>query len=313
MQSSSQGRKSSDVVEAHYQGSPLGQKGSRYRRQSAAGRRVALERKYRVNVDHYGGAVKLLTLTPPGQDLCAWGDESRVIAGEDVRMVAWEDRTVWNWSAQARASRLFEAAQRAADRFVRRQGWKGALPRQLGNVRAEQKRGLWHFHYLLPYESPVERLWSKTVHRFMDQSWRREQDRWTEQERRDFLWREYCGDAVPRGFYGFGFVNGGRRQGRTSREASGYMARNAAGYAASNAAGAGRHYVSSRLTRETGVTMRALRACNWLHVREGMIARGELNDQLVPSYWSPEWAAVVLRVYGMVTRPKVPDELAAES
>jgi hypothetical protein len=45
------------------------------------------------------------------------------------------------------------------------------------------------------------------------------------------------------------------------------MARNAAGYMARNVAGVGRHYVSARLVRDTGVTMRALRACNWLYVR----------------------------------------------
>ena len=35
-----------------------------------------------------------------------------------------------------------------------------------------------------------------------------------------------------------------------------------------------RHYVSARLVRETGVTMRALRACNWLYVRRKLIAAG---------------------------------------
>lgn len=280
----------------------------RFRRPSLAGRRVALDRKYRVNVRHYGGRVKLLTLTPPGEDLLAWGDETRVMEDGEHRLVAWEDRTVWNWSAQARASRLFEAAQRHADRFVRRSlKYEGRLPRQIGNVKAEQKRGVWHFHYLLPYEGLIEQQWSRAVHRFMDRAWRRDQERWPDpEERRELVWREYCGE-VTRGFYGFGFVNGGRKQGRSSETAARYMARNAAGYMASNLAGAGRHYVSARLTRETGVTMRSLRACNWLYVRRKMIERGELDSGAwIPSHWNDEWRAEVLRVHRLVTAPAEP-------
>jgi hypothetical protein len=245
--------------------------------------------------------VKLVTLTPPGEDLLPFGDETRVIAGDEVRLVEWIYREIWNATAQARASRLFEAAQRAADRWVRRSFPEARLPRQLGNVRAEQKRGVWHFHYLLPYETHVERVWSQTVHRYIDRAWKRDRERWPdERERRLLIEREFAGQ-VTRGFYGFGFVNGGNRNGRAAETASRYMARNAAGYAASNAAGAGRHYVSSRLTRETGVTMRALRACNWLHVRRRLIDQGELEDAWVPSYWTAEWAAEVLRVYARVT------------
>ena len=83
------------------------------------------------------------------------------------------------------------------------------------------------------------------------------------------------------------------------------MARNAAGYMARNVAGLGRHYVSARLTRETGVTMRALRACNWLWVRQRLIAAGELEDGWVPGYWSAEWSAEVLRVWALVA-PRAP-------
>jgi hypothetical protein len=101
---------------------------TRWKRPSAGGRRLALERKFGANVAHYGGAVSLLTLTPPGQDILPWGDEQRLVAesvgeanAEWSRLVEYPYREVWNWSAQARASRLFEAAQRAADRFIRRQ------------------------------------------------------------------------------------------------------------------------------------------------------------------------------------------------
>jgi hypothetical protein len=279
----------------------------RWKRPSAAGRRLALERKFGANVAHYGGAVSLLTLTPPGQDLLPWGDQVRLVAGqagvpgaEYSRLVEYPYREVWNRTAQARASRLFEAAQRAADRFIRRQ-WKGELPRQIGNVRSEQKRGVWHFHWLLPMGTEVERAWSRFVRRYFAQAWRQERGRWSGEELWAMLWDEYAGKPVPRGFYGFGFVD--RKTGRygsLSSRAARYMGRNAAGYMARNVAGIGRHYVSARLVRETGVTMRALRACNWLYVRRKLIAAGDLDDQWIPTHWTPEWTAQVLAVQAVV-------------
>jgi hypothetical protein len=286
---------------------------SRWKRPSAAGRRLALERKFGANVAHYGGAVSLLTLTPPGQDVLPWGDEERLVAGlagepgaEYSRLVEYPHREVWNQTAQARASRLFEAAQRSADRFVRRQ-WGGTLPRQIGNVRSEQKRGVWHFHWLLPMGSEVEKAWSRCVRRYFEKAWRNEQDRWSADERWDMVWAEYAGEPVPRGFYGFGFVDR-----KTSRHAAAgsraarYMGRNAAGYMARNVAGVGRHYVSARLVRQTGVTMRALRACNWLYVRRKLIAAGELDDEWLPTHWSAEWTAQVLAVLAIVDPKRGP-------
>lgn len=278
------------------------------RRASASGRRFALQRKYELNVDHYGGRVKLVTLTPAGQDLLPWGDEYRRTGYDEVqRLVDYQYRELWNWSAQARATRLFEAAQRAADRWVRKR-WAGQLPRQLGNVRAEQKRGVWHFHYLLPYETEIERVWSKTIERYMDRAWRRDQERWPdESERRRLIEGEYFAGEITRGFYGFGFVNGGSRSGKESSTAARYMARNAAGYMAGNAvAGAGRHYVSSRLTRETGVTMRALRSCNWLYVRRKLIAQGELNDSWIPGHWDEVKGSQALQVWALLNPSAAP-------
>jgi hypothetical protein len=286
---------------------------SRWKRPSAAGRRLALERKFGANVAHYGGAVSLLTLTPPGQDVLPWGDEQRLVSGqagepgaEYSLLVEWPYREVWNQTAQARASRLFEAAQRAADRFVRRQ-WGGTLPRQIGNVRSEQKRGVWHFHWLLPMGSEVERAWSRCVRKYFEKAWRNEQERWSAEERWAMVWAEYAGQPVPRGFYGFGFVD--RKTSRHSSSggrAARYMGKNAAGYMARNVAGVGRHYVSARLVRETGVTMRALRACNWLYVRRKLIALGELDDDWLPTHWSPEWTAQVLAVLAIVAPRRGP-------
>jgi hypothetical protein len=280
----------------------------RFGRPSANGRRFALTRKYELNVEHYGGRVKLVTLTPPGEDLLPWGDEVRKVGYDEVQpLVEYESREHWNWSAQARATRLFEAAQRAADRWVRKQ-WAGELPRQIGNVRAEQKRGVWHFHYLLPYESEVERVWSKTIERYMDRAWRRDHERWPDEaQRRGLIEGEYYRGEITRGFYGFGFVNGGNRAGQKSSTAARYMARNAAGYMAGNAvAGLGRHYVSSRLTRETGVTMRALRSCNWLYVRRKLIDEGELLDGWIPTHWDESKTDQALRVWVLMNPAAAP-------
>lgn len=280
----------------------------RWSRPSLAGRRLALERKYELNVSAYGGGVKLVTLTPAGEDLLPFGDETRLIHGEPYRLVEWVYREVWNQTAQARASRLFEAAQKAADRWVRKCGWSGELPRQIGNVKAEQKRGVWHFHYLLPMGSEIERVWSRTVHRYLDNAWKRDQARWPDESiRRDMIWNEYAHGEVVRGFYGFGYVNGGSQKGRTARTAARYAGRNAAGYMAGNVAGIGRHYVSSRLTRETGVTMRALRAVNWLYVRRKLVQEGELLD-VIPGHWSPDWIAHVASVEALIARRGPPSE-----
>lgn len=276
---------------------------SRRRPPSEAGRRVALDRKWRHNVEHYGGRVMLVTLTPPGEDLLPWGDHVRTIDGEPHPQVEWIYALLWNATAQRRASRLMEAAQRAADRWLRRQGYAGQLPRRIGNVRAPQKRGVWHFHELLPAESHWEREWSRTVVRFLDNSWRREQARWSADERMRFVEDEFRGLPVPRGFYGFGYVHKGKPQGKSAGSASRYMARNAAGYMAGNGLSGGGHYVSTRLTRETGVTMARLRACNYLYVRLKLIAEGELTGDFLPGYWSQEWRTEVLRVWHLVTAP----------
>jgi len=248
----------------------------------------------------------MVTLTPPGQDLLPFGDDTRLISGQAEPLVEHIYRELWNFTAQARASRLYEAAQRAADRFVRKQYGITKPPRQIGNVKSEQKRGVWHFHYVLPYETQIERAWSKTIERYMDRAWRRDLERWPDEAvRRAMIWDEYSTGTVVRGFYGFGFVHGGRPQGRQSETAARYMARNAAGYMAANVAGLGRHYVSSRLTRETGITMRALRSVNWLYVRRRMVAAGELSE-VMPSHWTPEWSAHVLAVESLVKAAQAP-------
>lgn len=87
------------------------------------------------------------------------------------------------------------------------------------------------------------------------------------------------------------------------------MGRNAAGYMARNVAVSGRHYVSAQLVRQTGVTMPALRACNWLYVPQKLIAAGELDDEWIPAHRAPEWTAQVLAVLALVARAEVRSDL----
>jgi hypothetical protein len=78
------------------------------------------------------------------------------------------------------------------------------LPRQIANVRTEQKRGVWRFDWLLSMGTHVERLWSRHIRKYFEQAWRRELERWTADERWAMLWAEYAGEPVPKGFCGVG-------------------------------------------------------------------------------------------------------------
>lgn len=254
----------------------------------------------RLNVVAHGRSVRLVSLTPPGKDLLPWGDDVRVINGKSVLQVEWIYRTVWNVTSGRRASRLFEAAQRSADRYLRASGWTGPLPRQVANAWGWQKRGLKHWHWLLPNETAAEIAWTRHIVKFLDRAWRTESARWSSAERWDHLWREYSGERAPAGFYGFGFVD--RKSGQRRGEIAGYLARNAAGYVAGQGGG---HYVSRELTRMTGVTMRALRACNWLYVRRKLVEAGELSDWL-PHHWTDEWTGQVLQVWDSLGLARAP-------
>jgi hypothetical protein len=193
---------------------------------------------------------------------------------------------------------------------------------QLSNVRSPQLRGVSHFHYGLPQGSEVERAWSRHVRRFIEHQVQREKGMSVE-SRWEAIEKEWRTGEITRGVYGFGHVkfgasaHGGRRAGaggnvRHGRRLGGhgrgaetaevrtrtvarYQARNAAGYQAQQA-GATRHYITTRLTRETGVTMRNLRRLNYLHVRRMLISSGELEDGEFPSFWAEDVRAEVLRV-----------------
>jgi len=282
-----------------------------WRRPTLGGRRLALERKWVLNlVDGYCGPFSIITLTGLGADVLPWdADLCTHPAGEKCSglkgcRVEWIYAHVYNATAQARASRLFEAACKSADRWVRR-SWAGELPRQLGNCRSPQRRGVDHFHFAMPEGSEVERAWSRHVRRFIEAARRRELLLssgvvW------EALEREWRTGESTRGVYGFGFNHGGRRSG-TAAKAARYMARNAAGYMARNAdAARARHYVSTRLTSVTGVTMEALRSVNYLWVRRKLIDSGELEDGWIPGYWTDERRTSALHVWALVEAARAP-------
>lgn len=286
-------------------GSERASVGQRFPRPSVAGRRLALQRKFEINLGHYGGAVSILTITAPGEDVLPWecaGGHQGKCSGEHGCVVAWPYDSVFNGTAQARMSRMFEAAQRFADRQVRAHGYSGELPRQLGNVRVPQLRGVYHFHYALPEETPVEKLWSRCVRRFIRAVWQAEKRRFTPDEGWHALEREYLHGQITRGVYGFGFSHPGKIGGGDvdlrRESAAKYLARNAAAYLGGQG---GRHYVASRLVGQTGATMRVLRACNWLYVR-----RKQGLDPLIPAWWPESFTAAVVPVFALVDGARAP-------
>ena len=274
------------------------------------GWRLCIDRKFRLNtagVDH-----SLFTLTAPGADVLPWdtdlcthlpGEKCSGLKGCRVESIY---AHIFNVTYAARMARLHEAAQRHADRVTRRLGWKGELPRIVSRTRSPQRRGVDHGHTGLPQGGPVEVGWSRSYRQYVERVCRRERALapevvWAALE---LEWR--TGEITP-GVYGFGFSHPGRAA-HGAKSASTYQARNAAGYQASNVKDALRssHYISRRITQETGATMRALRSCNWLYVRRDLIARGELLDSWIPAYWSPEWSAQVQRVLAAAEAPRGP-------
>jgi hypothetical protein len=167
---------------------------------------------------------------------------------------------------------------------------------------APQKRGVWHVHLALPAETEIERVWSRTLVRFVDAAQRDERKRLRGDERHLLLDLEFWLEAVTRNFYGWGFIDRkpARRLGSARGElgalkAARYLAQNVARYLGQNTAEgaedatrlpgrAVRSHVSIRLTRATGVTMRNLRRVRYLHVC------------LAQSLELPDWPDDVLEV-----------------
>jgi hypothetical protein len=195
----------------------------------------------RCNVEHYGGAVVLLTLTAPGADLLPWAcDKPHVHEGPRGCRVDRQYAEAWSLDCCDRLRRLRDAAYRAVKRagFPTDSLW-------LGRVWEPQKRGVPHVHICSGVATPIEFAAAKMFA--------------AELERR-----------APE--YGFGarFHMTRRMEGRdATRYLAGYL------LGRSRRKGTVRDnladplmprlivYVARRLTSETRVTMRRLRYARW--------------------------------------------------
>jgi hypothetical protein len=191
-------------------------------------------RKLLVNVDHYGGDVALVTVTAPGRDQLFDAYSTR----------AWNDDAPRRWTLLHRAAR---------QRAVRRHG----VLANLAGAWEEQQRGALHRHQVLGARTARERAAAHTYALALDEL---------------------------RHKYGFGFVDGGtkgpqwRKQGLPTRPA-GTGARYLAKYVAKLDDRGQAHvhgfaelprqitWVTPRLSRSTGCTMRTLRLARVFHMR----------------------------------------------
>jgi hypothetical protein len=203
--------------------------------------------------------VLLVAVTAPGRDRLPWDPDhcaelgAHRHGGELGCRVVRDLADEWNETASDRYATMWKAATMAADRVVRRAGWRGPLPRRVAVAWSAQRRGVWHTHEALPGATEVERAWSRVV-------------------------VEYVHRTAAR--YGWGYVdrNPLRHLGAMevgNERAARYLARNAAAYLGTNASAIEerampgrrqRSYVSRRLTTQTGVTIRNLRRVRHLWV-----------------------------------------------
>jgi hypothetical protein len=239
-------------------------------------------RKFHDNIRAYGGNVILAAVTAPGADEgLPWDPDRCLVAGEHRHGGNYGCRVVrdladeWNESASERYARMWKAASIEADRWFRRRGYGGRLPRRVANAWAPQQRGVWHVHEALPAKSPHELQWSRMVVRFMARNARR------------YGWGNVDRNPLRQAAAGVG---------RDGTLAARYLARNTAGYLAENSGGVVlpgrrlRSYVSRRLTRETGVTMRNLRRVRYLFV--------VVRERLPLPDWPVDELEVVWRLLG---------------
>lgn len=211
-------------------------------------------RKYLANLREFGGRFVVVAVTAPGVDVLPWDRERCLIEGPHKCTGTVGCRVVgdvaeeWNADANDRYQRMWKAATIAADRWVRRvHGSHVKLPRRVACAWSPQRRGVWHVHEALPYETHVERQWSRVVVEYVDRK---------------------------ASSYGWGNLdrNPLREGGRAADRAASYLAFNASAYLSENANERTlpgrqlRSYVARRLTMKTGVTIRNLRRVRYLYV-----------------------------------------------
>jgi hypothetical protein len=225
-------------------------------------------RKIRENLRAYGGLVSMCTLTAPGQDAglvwdratCRHGPAERCGRRFGCRVLP-AAAELWNEQSRGWWRELNHRAKTRADRAVQRQGYeyKGGL---LVYEWELQGRGVWHLHFVVGMETPVERVWAFEYVRAMR-------------------------EIAPR--TGFGFVDAKPLHSPQPAERVGsYLSKYLAKWSqdggfevTETVKSAGRsllNYVTPRLTARSGVTMRVLRdvriAWAW---REGLLPDGVLD------------------------------------
>lgn len=192
----------------------------------------------------HGGAVAVVAITAPGQDVLPFGPDGRTCAEPEL--------SAWNDSAPSRWSWWWAWCSQRPRRIAKRAGeWWGLLAK----VWEAQERGALHLHLVFPYGTPAEREATDDVIRALDGS------------------RETAG---------FGFIDRGVLQrdenGQRVRKLVPIAPERAAGYVAKYLTDSGKGargiaalaktttvrgplmFAARRLTSQSGKTMRSLRA-----------------------------------------------------
>jgi hypothetical protein len=219
-------------------------------------------RKIRENLRAYEGLVCMCTLTAPGQDAGLVWDRESCTHSADVKCgrehgckVLPAAAALWNEKSRGYWRELNRVCKLRADRAMKWLGheYKGGLLMYEWEV---QKRGVWHLHFVVGMETPVEQAWAFEYVKAM---------------------RELAPSKL------FGFVDAKPlRSPQPAEKAAGYLSKYLAKWnedgsfeVAETVKAAGRsllNYVSRRLTAKSGVTMRVLRqvriAWAW---REGLL------------------------------------------
>lgn len=205
----------------------------------------------------------MLTLTAPGVDAGLVWDRARCSHSADVACSGPRGCRVdpvvgalWNDASRKYWRELNRVCKQHADRELRRLGAESFKGHILAYQWELQARGLWHLHFVVGVETPHEAAWAN-------------------------LYVQAMRRLAPT--YLFGYVDAKPlKRPRPAEFCAGYIAKyltkrkeDGAFGAAETVLTAGRTlltYVSLRLTRETGVTMRALREARLLWAyREGFM------------------------------------------
>jgi hypothetical protein len=118
------------------------------------------------NLKAHGGEAVLFSVTAPGADQLPWDEGACVVPGKHKHsgelgcQVEAGQALLWNESAQKRFSAAQREAKRQADRALRKLGSNRRISKCL-SWHELQRRGLLHFHVVLPMSDAEERYWSR--------------------------------------------------------------------------------------------------------------------------------------------------------